>query len=316
MDNLPIYPQKQDQQKDQPTIGQQIMNRASTDTASTATQPVIGALPGAGSYNQAAIGPIVASMTDSGRQWLDNQMQQESKANQEANKPLNPGDRKYRMGIGQRILGSLVNFGNGFSGGRLPTVHVGPGAVNSRYYQDERQRQNDAAASDARLESLQSAKQNTAQLHDQLMNSRSDTNQQETPASADEFVQAAQQSPLTLYERSVMQAAQEGDPAKAAEWDRALKMTERLQQHRENAPTATNGLTPDEMKLYNNQAYGLNQRIAALEKAERTPEIDAYLQKLNQQRDTIANNIQSHRSGPSLQRKPQGRWNARTGRWE
>jgi hypothetical protein len=93
-------------------------------------------------------------------------------------------------------------------------------------------------------------------------------------------------------------------------------MTERLQQGRENAPAATNGLTPDEMKLYNNQVYGLNQRIASLEKAERTPEIDAYLQKLNQQRDAIANNIQSDRSGPSTQRKPQGRWNARTGRWE
>lgn len=203
MDNLPTYPQQQDQQKDQSSIGQQIMNRTSTNPASTQAQPVIGALPGVDAYNQQAIGNIVGSM-DGGRQWLDNQMQHESEANRELHKPLDSGDRKYRMGIGQRILGSLVNFGNGFSRSGLPTVHVGPGAVNSRYYQDERQREDDASASDARLESLQSARQNTGQLHDQLTNPQgsetSNTNMHETPQPADEFAQSAQQSPLTLYE--------------------------------------------------------------------------------------------------------------------
>ena len=300
MDNLPTYPQEQDQQKDQPPIGRQIMNRASTAAASTATQPVIGALPGAGTYDQAAIGPIAASMTDSGRQWLDNQMQHESEANRELHKPLDSGDRKYRMGIGQRILGSLVNFGNGFSRGSLPTVHVGPGAVNSRYYRDERQREDDAAASDARLESLQSGRQASDQLHDQLTNPQGsetpNTNKHETPQPADEFVQSAQQSPLTLYDRSVLQAAQESDPGKSADWNRGLKMMERLQQSRENSPSGTDGLTSNELKSYNDQAYGLNQRITALEKAQRTPEIDAYLQKLYQQRDAIANGIKARRA--------------------
>lgn len=313
MENQSIYPQIENQQDEKSPIGQQIMNRPAAGTVSTVTQPVIGALPGVDSYNQEAVGKIIGSM-DGGRQWLDNQIQQEQKVNRETNKPLNPNDRQYRMGIGQRILGSLVNFGNGFSGGRLPTVHVGPGAVNSRYYQDERQRENDVAASDARLKSLQSAQQSTGQLHDQLMDPHGSetTNEHETPQPADAFVQSAQQSPLTLYERSVLQAAQEGDPEKAAEWDRGLKMMERLQQGRENAPKATDGLTPDELKSYNGQAYGLNQRIGALENAERTPEIDAYLQNLYQQRDAIANSIKSQRAGASTQ----GRWNARSGRWE
>lgn len=93
-----------------------------------------------------------------------------------------------------------------------------------------------------------------------------------------------------------MQAAQEGDPEKSADWNRGLKMMERLQQGRENSPSATDGLTQNELKSYNDQAYGLNQRITALEKAQRTPEIDAYLQKLYQQRDAIANGIKARRA--------------------
>ena len=124
----------------------------------------------------------------------------------------------------------------------------------------------------------------------------------QTTATPGESAPSGPQSPLTLYERAVRQAAQEGDPVQAAEWDKGLRMMERIQQGRERgtikpAPTPTDGLTQNEMKLYNDQAYGVNQRIGALEEAERTPEIDAALQKLYQQRDAVANGIRSRRKG-------------------
>ncbi|HEV2962485.1 MAG TPA: hypothetical protein VG649_11710 [Candidatus Angelobacter sp.] len=297
------------QQPDSSSVGQKIMNTASSDSGSSSTQPVIGALPGMESYNQAAMGKIVGSLTDSARQWLGNQAQKERQVNQQARVPVDRHDPKYRMGIGQRILGSLVNFGSGFSNSHLPTVYVGPGAVNRRYYQDQQQREDDAAASDSWLETLDSARTRDEQLHNQLMNPKSgstqnvSTNTQRTDATANESAPSGPQSPqkqLTLYDRAVMQAAQEGDPEKATEWDKGLRMMERIQQGRERgtikpAATATDGLTQSEMKLYNDQVYGVNQRIGALEKAERTPEIDAALQKFYQQRDAIANGIKARR---------------------
>jgi hypothetical protein len=286
------------QQADKPSIGQRIMNIGSPGSGGSDTQPVIGALPGMEPYNQATLGKIAGS-TDSAGLWLEKEAQRERQVNQEAHNPVDRRDPKYRMGIGQRILGSLVNFGSGFSNNHLPTVDVGPGAVNRRYYQDQQQREDDAAASDARLKTLDSAKARTDELHDQLMNpagstQRINVDQQQAAATADESAPSAAPTPLTLYERAVRQAAQEGDPTKA-EWDQGLRMMERLQQGRERSPT--DELTQSEMKLYNDQAYGVNQRIEALEKAERTPEIDAALQKYYQQRDAIANGIKARRKG-------------------
>jgi len=51
------------------------------------------------------------------------------------------GKPKYRMGWGERILGSLANFGTGFSGRGGPEIYVGPGATNRRYDIDEATRQ-------------------------------------------------------------------------------------------------------------------------------------------------------------------------------
>lgn len=51
--------------------------------------------------------------------------------------PPDPHDPKYRMGMGQRILGTLANFANGFARSGASPVYVGPGALNNRYYQDE-----------------------------------------------------------------------------------------------------------------------------------------------------------------------------------
>jgi hypothetical protein len=322
MNDVPIYPQTQDRDPGQLSVGQKIMNTTSAGTA----QPVIGALPGVDGTNQRAIANIVGTMANSARPWLENQLQQEGQVNQKTHTPLDAADPRYRMGIGQRILGSLVNFANGFSGGKLPNVHVGPGAVNRRYYQDEQQREDEAAASDERLNSLKSAREQQDQLHDQLTNfSGNQTTtiqpqEQAAAATTDQTAQAWQQSPARKYEDYVRQAAQEGDPEKAAEWNRGLRMAERIQQGRERGtimppPTATDGLTPDEQKRYQDAAYGVNMRIEALEKAERTPEIDAYLKNLYQQRDAVANDIRSRRSGSATQ-KIQGRWNARTGRFE
>src|SRR5579864_440097 len=57
--------------------------------------------------------------------------------------PIQPRDDqgktvpKYRMGIGQRILGTVANFANGFARNGEAPIYVGPGALNNRYYQDE-----------------------------------------------------------------------------------------------------------------------------------------------------------------------------------
>ncbi|HEY6349693.1 MAG TPA: hypothetical protein VI636_09810 [Candidatus Angelobacter sp.] len=64
--------------------------------------------------------------------------------------PIQPRDEqgktlpKYRMGVGQRILGTVANFANGFARNGASPIFVGPGALNNRYYQDEglRQQQN------------------------------------------------------------------------------------------------------------------------------------------------------------------------------
>ncbi len=325
MNDVPIYPQTQDRDPNQLSVGQKIMNTTSAGNGPSSAQPVIGALPGVDGTNQRAIANIVGTMANSARPWIDDQLRQEGQMNQKTHTPLDAADPRYRMSIGQRILGSLVNFANGFSGGKLPNVHVGPGAVNRRYYQDEQQREDEAAGSDERLNSLKSAKEQQDRLHDQLANSGGNQttiqpHEQATAATTDQAAQAWQQSPARKYEDYVRQAAQAGDPLKAAEWNRGLRMAERIQHGRERGtikppPTATDGLTPDELQEYHEDAYDVNRRIEALENIESTPEIDAYLENLYQQRDAIANKIKARRPGSATQRS-QGRWNARTGRFE
>jgi hypothetical protein len=67
-------------------------------------------------------------------------MAEESKLN----KPIDPtavdpatGKAKYRMGWGQRLLGTLSNAATGFSGRGGPSVYVGPGATNWKYDREE-----------------------------------------------------------------------------------------------------------------------------------------------------------------------------------
>lgn len=322
-----------------PTIGAKIISTASTAAPSSqaaggppASQEVIGALSGTEPNLQATLGKIAGGTADSGRAWLINQADRERQANQQARAPLDRQDPKYRMGIGQRILGSLVNFGSGFSRSGLPPVHVGPGALNHRYYQDQQQREDDATASDLRLQSLQRGLKLQDEMHDQLMHPAGQNNQDQNTQGFNVENPGGGSLPTntpgnesskepTLYERAVRQAAQETDPAKAAGLEGGLRMMERIQKGREGgkikpAPTATDGLTEVELKQFNDQAYGLNQRIAILQNAEHTPEIEAALQKLNQQRDALASNIKSHRPEPIAQKRLQGHWNARTGRWE
>ncbi|HEV7674373.1 MAG TPA: hypothetical protein VGQ12_07575 [Candidatus Angelobacter sp.] len=59
-------------------------------------------------------------------------------------------DPKYRMGIGARIAGTLANFGSGLSGHGV-VANVGPGATNSRYSQDEAQRQGNVENLDTQI---------------------------------------------------------------------------------------------------------------------------------------------------------------------
>src|SRR5215472_8090522 len=62
---------------------------------------------------------------------------------------------QYRMGIGHRILGTLTNFANGFAGNHAQPIYVGPGALNNRYYQDERQRRQNLEAAQQELDAIQ-----------------------------------------------------------------------------------------------------------------------------------------------------------------
>jgi hypothetical protein len=307
---------------DGPSIGEKIMSAASAAAAPQAavgppvSQGLIGALPGTEPYTQATLRKIAGGAADSARAWLINQADHERQTNQQAHAPLDRHDPRYRMGIGQRILGSLVNFGSGFSRNGLPPVNVGPGALNHRYYQDQQQREDDAAASDLRLQSLQRGLELQDEMHDQFMNPQGPDNRDQntqglnvgslgvtslpTDTPGNESGQQSANGPLTLYESAVKQAAQETNPAKAADMESGLRMMERIQKGRESGkikpvPTATDGLTEAELKQFNDQAYGVNQRIAILENAERTPEIETALRKLYQQRDSVANGIKSRR---------------------
>jgi hypothetical protein len=51
------------------------------------------------------------------------------------------GKPQYRMGLGQRLLGTASRFG----GGKTPPVYVGPGATNWRFDRDEATREANVA---------------------------------------------------------------------------------------------------------------------------------------------------------------------------
>lgn len=66
----------------------------------------------------------------------------------ELGKPLDPsavdpqtGKPMYKMGTGQRILGTAANFLQGFGGKPFTPTYVGPGATNGRFARDESMRQ-------------------------------------------------------------------------------------------------------------------------------------------------------------------------------
>jgi hypothetical protein len=50
--------------------------------------------------------------------------------------PLDPSSNQYRMGWGQRLLGTAANFLHGFAGDKAEPIYVGPGATNSRFARD------------------------------------------------------------------------------------------------------------------------------------------------------------------------------------
>jgi hypothetical protein len=55
------------------------------------------------------------------------------------------GKPKYKMGWGQRILGTVANFANGFARDGAAPIYVGPGATNWKYSRDEATRQQNVA---------------------------------------------------------------------------------------------------------------------------------------------------------------------------
>jgi|GEM_PF-5646735 hypothetical protein len=251
---------------------------------------------------------------------VKDQLEKEGRHNVEAHTPPDTQDRKYRMGIGQRILGSLVNFAGGFSHNGLPPVYVGPGALNSRYYRDQKRQQDEAERSDARLNSLRRSLEAEETLRQQIIDKQdaesatgvqeetaTTSNQADSPtASAQESQESSKASP-TDYERAAVAAAMETDPVKRAEMEQGLRMMERIERGRATGKIkppakATDGLTAAEQKQFNDQVYGIQQRIAALERVGSSPQIDAALQRLYQQRDAVANGIKAGRGRARLHR--------------
>jgi hypothetical protein len=55
------------------------------------------------------------------------------------------GKLLYKMGWGQRLLGTIANFGNGFAQDGAPPVYVGPGATNWKFGRDEATREANVA---------------------------------------------------------------------------------------------------------------------------------------------------------------------------
>jgi ribosomal protein L17 len=55
------------------------------------------------------------------------------------------GKPQYRMGLGQRLLGTASNFLTGSGGGKTPPIYVGPGATNWRFDRDEATREANVA---------------------------------------------------------------------------------------------------------------------------------------------------------------------------
>jgi hypothetical protein len=66
------------------------------------------------------------------------------------------GKPKYRMGFGQRLLGTFANAATGFAKpGSAPVVDVGPGALNNNFYRDEAMREGKVANLDQQITNQQ-----------------------------------------------------------------------------------------------------------------------------------------------------------------
>jgi hypothetical protein len=98
--------------------------------------------------------------------------------------PIDRRDPQYRMGTGQRVLGTVANFLNGASRNGVAPVEVGPGANNNKYYRDEEARQgkvgglNSQIADNEKLDEMNRQAFQTAttsQYHEDLAKARQDT---------------------------------------------------------------------------------------------------------------------------------------------
>lgn len=156
------------------------------------------------------------------------------------------GKKIYRMGLGQRLLGAVANFGSGVAG-RGPVEYTGPGATNARFGTDEETRQ--ANLEKAKLNVAGQEKLDTSNLNLEkaaqrqayeatLGESRAETAkartatseaQQQTADTKEELAQAKlnQAPPEPKTEAEIALAKQlailKGDKAKAAVYDGALK---------------------------------------------------------------------------------------------
>lgn len=77
----------------------------------------------------------------------------------------NTGKKIYRMGIGQRILGGIADFGEGWHG-QQPSVYIGPGATNARYARDTAMQQKKLGAIDTDIGNQEKLAQQQRQLYD------------------------------------------------------------------------------------------------------------------------------------------------------
>ncbi len=115
------------------------------------------------------------------------------------------GKPKYRMGFGQRLLGTFANAATGFAKpGSAPVEYVGPGATNARYAQDEAMRQGKLKNLDTQIGQQEKLNEENRKMFDsatkmayesQIGNAREQTSraQQETAAARQSAAEAQQQ---------------------------------------------------------------------------------------------------------------------------
>lgn len=102
-----------------------------------------------------ASGPamIRAAMPPAAPQMDTAELQRRQAAIDKYSQPIDKSDPKYKMSIGQRLLGAVADFAAGM-GGRQAPVYIGPGATNAQYARDESTRESNLGAAQTQMKNF------------------------------------------------------------------------------------------------------------------------------------------------------------------